>query len=91
VRHAAPITSRSAACWPLTRTAAPSPGVGEPRLPGQTYGSLSNLILSLTAVVWNSAQSQYVLKTFQRSDPDIRPFLAHLGRAFITQVTLRWW
>jgi FAD/FMN-containing dehydrogenase len=31
------------------------PGAGETRLPGQTYGSLSNLILSLTAVVWNSA------------------------------------
>jgi FAD/FMN-containing dehydrogenase len=65
------------------------PGAGETRLPGQTYGSLSNLIQALTAVVWNSAQSQYVLKTFQRSDPDIRPFLAHLGRAFITEVTLQ--
>jgi FAD/FMN-containing dehydrogenase len=65
------------------------PGTGETRQPGQTYGSLSNLILSLTAVVWDSAQSQYVLKTFQRSDPDIRPFLAHLGRAFITEVTLQ--
>ena len=65
------------------------PGAGETRLPGQTYGSLSNLIQALTAVVWNSGQSQYVLKTFQRSDPDIRPFLAHLGRAFITEVTLQ--
>jgi FAD/FMN-containing dehydrogenase len=65
------------------------PGRGETRLPGQTYGSLSNLVLSLTAVVWSSAQGQYVLKTFQRSDPDIRAFLAHLGRAFVTQVTLQ--
>jgi len=65
------------------------PATGETPLSGQTYGSLSNLILSLTAVVWNSAQSQYVLKTFQRSDPDIRAFLAHLGRAFVTQVTLQ--
>ena len=65
------------------------PGTGETPLSGQTYGSLSNLILSLTAVVWNSAQGQYVLKTFQRSDPDIRAFLAHLGRAFITQVTVQ--
>ena len=65
------------------------PGAGETPLSGQTYGSLSNLILSLTAVVWSSAQSQYVLKTFQRDDPDIRGFLAHLGRAFVTQVTLQ--
>jgi FAD/FMN-containing dehydrogenase len=65
------------------------PGTGEKPLSGQTYGSLSNLILSLTAVVWSSSSSQYVLQTFQRSDPDIRAFLAHLGRAFVTQVTLQ--
>ena len=65
------------------------PATGETKLSGQTYGSLSNLIVSLTAVVWNSATSQYVLKTFARSDPDIRAFLAHLGRAFVTQVTLQ--
>jgi FAD/FMN-containing dehydrogenase len=65
------------------------PGAGETPLSGQTYGSLSNLILSLTAVVWSSVQGQYVLKTFQRDDPDIRGFLAHLGRAFVTQVTLQ--
>jgi FAD/FMN-containing dehydrogenase len=62
---------------------------GETMLSGQTYGSLSNLVLSLTAVVWDSSSSQYVLTTFQRSDPDIRAFLAHLGRAFITSVTLQ--
>ena len=45
--------------------------------------------MSLTAVVWSSAQGQYVLKTFQRSDPDIRAFLAHLGRAFVTEVTVQ--
>jgi len=65
------------------------PGTGETPLSGQTYGSLSNLILSLTAVVWSSAQGEYVLKTFQRDDPDIRAFLAHLGRAFVTEVTLQ--
>ena len=65
------------------------PATGETKLSGQTYGSLSNLIVSLTAVVWNSATSEYVLKTFARSDPDIRAFLAHLGRAFVTEVTLQ--
>jgi FAD/FMN-containing dehydrogenase len=65
------------------------PATGETPLPGQTYGSLSNLILSLTAVTWSASQGQYVLRTFQRDDPDIRAFLAHLGRAFVTQVTLQ--
>jgi FAD/FMN-containing dehydrogenase len=65
------------------------PANGETKLSGQTYGSLSNLILSLTAVVWDASAGQYVLTTFQRSDPDIRAFLAHLGRAFITSVTLQ--
>jgi FAD/FMN-containing dehydrogenase len=65
------------------------PAAGETPLAGQTYGSLSNLIVSLTAVVWNSGSGQYVLRTFQRSDPDIRAFLVHLGRAFVTEVTLQ--
>jgi FAD/FMN-containing dehydrogenase len=65
------------------------PGTGESRLAGQSYGSLSNLIVSLTAVVWDAQAGQYALKTFQRSDPDIRAFLVHLGRAFITSVTLQ--
>ena len=65
------------------------PANGETKQSGWTYGSMSNLILSLTAVVWDNASSQYTLKTFQRSDPDIRPFLAHLGRTFVTEVTLQ--
>jgi FAD/FMN-containing dehydrogenase len=63
------------------------PATGETPLTGQSYGSLSNLILSLTAVVWNG--TTYALKTFQRTDSDIRAFLAHLGRAFVTEVTLQ--
>jgi len=65
------------------------PAQGETIVPGHTYGSVSNLILSLTAVVWSSTQGQYVLQQFQRSDPAIQPLLAHLGRSFITEVTLQ--
>ncbi len=65
------------------------PAVGETLITGHTYGSVSNLILSLTAVVWNASQGQYVLETFQRSDPAIQPLLAHLGRTFVTEVTLQ--
>jgi FAD/FMN-containing dehydrogenase len=65
------------------------PAQGETLIPGHTYGSVSNLILSLTAVVWNAAQGQYVLQTFERSDPAIQPLLTHLGRTFVTEVTLQ--
>ncbi len=65
------------------------PAVGETRQAGHTYGSVSNLILALTAVVWDSGQGEYVLRTFERSDPAIQPLLTHLGRTFITEVTLQ--
>jgi FAD/FMN-containing dehydrogenase len=65
------------------------PALGEQKPIGHTYGSLSNLILSLTAVVWDPASGQYVLKTFPRTDPRCRALLAHLGRAFIVEVTLQ--
>ncbi|MEO5873407.1 MAG: cholesterol oxidase substrate-binding domain-containing protein [Streptosporangiaceae bacterium] len=62
---------------------------GETRANGMSYGSMSNAIRSLTAVVWSAAANAYVLKTFQRTDPEIGAFLTHLGRAFITEVTLQ--
>ncbi|MEY9939331.1 cholesterol oxidase substrate-binding domain-containing protein [Streptacidiphilus sp. MAP5-3] len=65
------------------------PAGGESLVAGHTYGSVSNLVTSLTAVVWDSGSSAYVLKTFQRSDPDIGAFLVNLGRAFVTEATLR--
>jgi FAD/FMN-containing dehydrogenase len=63
------------------------PASGETRAAGHTYGSLSNLVTSLTAVVWNG--SAYALRTFQRNDPAILPLLTHLGRAFVTEATLQ--
>lgn len=65
------------------------PAIGETRAPGQTYGSLSNRILSLTAVVWDQDSRQYLLRTFQRGDDDIRPLLTHLGRSLVSEVTLQ--
>ncbi|WP_394831530.1 FAD-binding protein [Pendulispora rubella] len=64
-------------------------GRGESPVAGQSHGSLSNAILSLTAVVWDDAQKLYVLRTFRRDHPDIRAFLVHLGRTFVTDVTLQ--
>jgi FAD/FMN-containing dehydrogenase len=62
---------------------------GEEPIPGHTYGSLSNLIISLTAVVWNPSKKRYVLRRFDRSETDTKAFLVHLGRTFVTEVELR--
>jgi hypothetical protein len=70
------------------RAGAPG-GRGDGGMPGTTYGSLSNLIVSFTAVVWDAARDSYVLRTFDRADADAAVYLAHLGRAFLTEVTLR--
>ncbi|APJ02954.1 cholesterol oxidase substrate-binding domain-containing protein [Silvanigrella aquatica] len=56
---------------------------------GQSYGSVSNLVVSLTAVVWDSNSNQYVLKTFERSNFECSAFLVHLGRVFIVEATLQ--
>src|SRR4051794_28887199 len=66
-----------------------APANNETQISGTTYGSLSNLVTSLTAVVWSPATNQYVLKTFSRADADIKAFLTHLGRAFVTSVTMQ--
>ena len=65
------------------------PAIGEKKLAGQTYGSISNLVVSITAAVYDARQGQYVAKTFQRNDPDIRAFLVHIGRAFVLSAQLQ--
>jgi FAD/FMN-containing dehydrogenase len=65
------------------------PAQGQTLARGHSYGTFSNLVLSLTAVVWDTASNAYVLKTFQRTDPAIGPLLTSLSRAFITDVTLQ--
>lgn len=65
------------------------PALGETRPAGGGYGSLTNLVLSLTAIVWDPASGAYVPRVFHRTDADIGALLVHLGRAFITEVTLQ--
>ncbi|MFG2942213.1 cholesterol oxidase substrate-binding domain-containing protein [Streptomyces sp. NPDC048282] len=68
-------------------TAVPADGEDPP--PGHTYGSLSNLVVSLTAVVWDEDAGAYVLRTFGRGEADCAALLTHLGRALVTEVVLR--
>ncbi|QTL39432.1 cholesterol oxidase substrate-binding domain-containing protein [Xenorhabdus budapestensis] len=56
---------------------------------GHSYGSLSNSILSLSAVVWDEKNAQYVIKRFKRNDPNCAPLLVHLGCSLILNVELQ--
>lgn len=50
-------------------------------------GCLSNLITSFDAVV-SDASGTYSVQTFDRADEDAAAFLVHLGRAFLTSVSM---
>ncbi len=65
------------------------PAFGETRPVGGGYGAIASLVRSLTAIVWDESSGAYVPRTFHRTDPDIGALLVHLGRAFITEVTLQ--
>lgn len=65
------------------------PAAGETRASGHTYGSLSNLIVSLTVVAWDVTQRAYVARTVRRSDSRIGALLAHHGRALVVAATIR--
>ncbi|WP_405365050.1 cholesterol oxidase substrate-binding domain-containing protein [Kitasatospora sp. NBC_00039] len=66
-----------------------APAAGETRPDGQGYGSLSNQVTRLTAVVHDPGTGRYTLRTFDRAEADSAAFLVHLGRAFLTEVVLR--
>lgn len=65
------------------------PARGERRVPGHTYGSLSNLVLSLTVVAWNDERGRYEERVIDRRHPLAEAFLVSLGRTFITEVTMQ--
>jgi FAD/FMN-containing dehydrogenase len=65
------------------------PADGEVLSKFSSCGSVSNSIIALKAVVWNSKTTKYELREFKRDDPEISAFLVHVGRAFIYEVTLQ--
>lgn len=65
------------------------PTLTEVKQSGQTYGSVSNLVVSITAAVYDAQQRKYVAKTFYRNEPEISAFLVNLGRAFILSAQLQ--
>jgi FAD/FMN-containing dehydrogenase len=65
------------------------PARGERPARGEGSGSVSNLVLSLTAVVWSERRRRYVLRSFDRDDPACAALLTNLGRTLVTSATLR--
>jgi FAD/FMN-containing dehydrogenase len=65
------------------------PATGEATNPGTTFGSVSNLVVSLTAVVWDDGLGAYALRTLGRADPGCATLLTPLGRSFIVEATLQ--
>ncbi|TQI80516.1 FAD binding domain-containing protein [Serratia fonticola] len=61
----------------------------EKRVPGQVFGSLSNAIISLKAIVWDNLSESYILREFNRNEADISVLLTNLGRIFIVEATLQ--
>lgn len=51
------------------------------------YGSLSNLVTSLKAVVWDPELASYQEKLFTRDDPAMAVLLVNLGRVIVTEAT----
>lgn len=57
-----------------------------------SYGSLSNQILELTAVVTDPGSAnpnQYSLRTFKRGEGDDKALLTHIGRTFVVEAVLQ--
>ncbi|AHH97180.1 cholesterol oxidase substrate-binding domain-containing protein [Kutzneria albida] len=65
-------------------------GTGISTGPGDTarYGSVSNLVRSLRAIVWDPASQGYREREFGRGDPEMPALLVNLGRVLITEATL---
>lgn len=57
--------------------------------PGESYGTISNSVLELTAVVWDRDAGRYVLRTFDRSTPEAAALAVCLGRSLIVEVRLQ--
>lgn len=62
---------------------------GEVKPRGLTYGTLSNAVLSVSAIVYDSSLRRYVRREYSRAASQGALLAAHVGRGLITDVTLR--
>jgi FAD/FMN-containing dehydrogenase len=52
------------------------------------FGSVSDLVETISAVVFDSRTGTYIERTFTRSEPECSSLLVHLGRTLVTRVRL---
>lgn len=52
------------------------------------FATLGGLVRSMTAVVWDPGSDSYRQRQFDRSHPDTKALVSHLGRVMVTSVTL---
>jgi len=65
------------------------PALDETLTEGGSWGTVSNSITGLKAIVWDDDSQLYVMKEFKREEAETSAFLVHVGRAFIFEVTLQ--
>jgi hypothetical protein len=57
-----------------------------------SYGSMSNQVLAFTAICTDPSSpnpDEYVVRSFQRGEPDVKALLVNLGRCLILDATLQ--
>ena len=65
------------------------PADGETPVSGQTFGSISNRVLSLTVIAWDDKRNRYGLRTIRRTDDDASAMIVAMGRTIVLEATLR--
>ncbi len=65
------------------------PAIGEQRLPGHSYGSLSNLVQEVTIVAWDKSANAYTLQTIDRRDRDAAAVITNLGRVLVVEAVFQ--
>lgn len=65
------------------------PARGETPAEGAVFGSLSNAVVAMEAVVWDGDKNAFVLAEIWRDDPRASALLVNLGRIVLTRVRLR--
>ena len=65
------------------------PADGEAPARGKSFGSMSNLVAELEAIVWDRKRRRYAVRRLERRDPACAAAACGLGRTMITEVILR--
>lgn len=65
------------------------PASGEGATEGRTWGTMSNRVLELTVVCWDSVRERYTVRRIDRRNPDSGALMVSLGRSLVIEAVLR--